>query len=219
MMSSENKAQPTIQLVDVIAALQQPRPGLAAQQRMAPVPRHHPQPSLHGAAPRQSAVLVLLYPSDDTLNMVLTRRSEQLSHHKGQVSLPGGAQEHQDPTLAATAFRETEEELGISLHDAQLLGQLTPIYTGSSNYQIHPFVAYTTERPNGIPSATEVAEVLHVPLGDLLDVTCQRREIWPLHGQSVQVPFFLLNGHKVWGATAMILSEFIALLQRAENPL
>ena len=123
----------------------------------------------------------------------------------------------EDASLLVTAWRETEEELGISLQDTVLLGSLTPLFTGSSNYRIQPYVAYQRDLDVFHPSLIEVDHVLSVPLDALLDPANRRTEVWMLHGRPVKVPFFLLDGHIVWGATAMILGEFAAILAAAQK--
>jgi 8-oxo-dGTP pyrophosphatase MutT (NUDIX family) len=183
---------------------------------MAPQPRYHPQRA-EGILPRQSAVLLLLHGEERGVELFLTQRSQFVAHHKGQVSLPGGAREPQDDCLWVTALRETEEELGISLEGAELLGSLTPLLTGSSNYCIQPYIAYKERSGVLHPSPIEVDHVLSVMLDALLDLSQRRTEIWMLHGRPVKVPFFLLNAHTVWGATAMILSEFVAMLAAVIN--
>jgi len=155
---------------------------------------------------------MLLYPKDGRLTFVLTRRTETVLNHKGQVSFPGGAQEEGDASLAETAMREAEEELGITLQDAEMLGALTCLYIAPSNYDVHPFVAHMPYRPDFHPFAAEVAELLEIPLSDLLDSSRFREEVWLLRGREVIVPFFLLGGHKVWGATSMILNELATML-------
>jgi 8-oxo-dGTP pyrophosphatase MutT (NUDIX family) len=196
----------------VRAALDGPLPGLQAQITMAPRPR-----SLHsnaGAAPRQAGVLLLLYPVEDVLHLVLTLRASALLHHSGQVSLPGGGWEEGDGSLQDTALREAWEEVGSNCDRWEMLGPLTPLYIPPSNNCVHPFVAHAPERPAFEPDHTEVAELLEVPLDRLVDPAARREEEWVRQGQPVQVPFYLLDGHKVWGATAMILAEFAALLRR-----
>ena len=201
-----------ITLEDVRRALAGSRPGQPAHQRMAVRPRPNP-PELHDEPPQHAGVLLLLYPCDDRLYFVLTKRTEKVLNHKGQISFPGGRREVGDPSLAHTALREAEEELGIALTEAELLGALTVHHTSASNYDIHPFVAYLPYRPEFHPSEAEVAEVLDVPLADLLDPARLVEENWMLRGREAIVPFFLLNGHKVWGATGTILNEFKVMLE------
>jgi 8-oxo-dGTP pyrophosphatase MutT (NUDIX family) len=151
-------------------------------------------------------VLLLLYPQDDQLFFVLTRRTDTLNNHQGQISLPGGSQEPGE-TLPDTAVRETNEELGIHLDGAELLGRLASLYIPPSDFEIHPFVAHLPTRPDFAPSPAEVAELIKVPLDSLLDTHIFRVETWTIRGVKVEVPFYLIEGHKIWGATAMVLSE------------
>ena len=201
-----------ITLADVRRAMAGPRPGLNAQNLMAPRPRTTRQEAGYDAEPRQSAVLILLHATDEGLCLLLTRRTETVAHHKGQVSLPGGGRERGDDSLSATAIREAEEELGISLRDAELLGPLTSLYTAASNYEIHPFVAALAQVPRLSPNPAEVAQLLDVPLAALLDASLRHAEPRTIRERQVSVPYFALAEHKVWGATAMILADFAAML-------
>lgn len=200
--------------IEVRRALALPRPGRAAQMRMAPRPRLgdvFPLPP--EIRPKEAGVLILLYPDSDDLHFFLTRRTERVEKHKGQISLPGGAQEAGE-SLAQTALRETREELGIPTAPIELLGDaLTPLYIPVSGFRATPFVAFTPMRPNVQVNETEVVEVLEPSLAMLLDESNIKEEPWTIRGLPTIVPYFLINGHKVWGATAMILSEFRAILQ------
>ena len=191
-------------------ALQRPLPGAAAQQRLSPRPR------TLGVTPpaeyRDGGVLLLLYPRDGALHLVLTRRTDHLPVHAGQVSLPGGLREPQDASLADTALREAQEELGLATDGIELLGSLTPLEIPVSGYRIHPWVAYTPQAPAFVPQPQEVAEVIEVPLSALLDPAAVGCELRTIRGLHVKVPFFFVAGHKVWGATAMVLSEFLEVV-------
>lgn len=179
---------------------------LDAQQRMAPQPRQLLRLPAPGT-PRLGGVLLLLYPRAGQLLFVLTRRTENVETHQGQISLPGGAQEAGE-TLSETAVREAEEEIGVSRDDYRLIGRLTPLYIPPSDFEIHPFVAYCPSEPEFVVAPAEVAELLEVPLPCLLAPSVHHREQWTIRGYEVMVPFYRLNGHTVWGATAMVLSEF-----------
>lgn len=172
-------------------------------------PRHMTRPPHLKGEAKQAGVLVLLYPLGGALTFVLTRRTETVATHKGQISLPGGAQEPGE-TLQQAAIRETCEELHLCLDKGglDLLGALTPLYVGVSDFEVHPFVAHVPHRPAFQPDAIEVAEVLEMTLPVLLDGATKVRERWNLQGVDVDVPFYRVAGQAVWGATAIMLSEF-----------
>jgi 8-oxo-dGTP pyrophosphatase MutT (NUDIX family) len=200
-----------LSIADVRAALRRPRPGRQAHITMAPQPRaFDPDPGTH---PRQAGVLLLLYPADGALHLVLTVRSASLHHHSGQVSLPGGGWESGDRSLAETALREAGEETGMATEGVEILGPLTPVHVAPSNNTIHPFVGYAPHRPAFRPDTSEVAELLQIPVAQLLDPATRREEDWTVRGSVLRVPFFAIGRHKVWGATAIVLAEFLALLR------
>jgi 8-oxo-dGTP pyrophosphatase MutT (NUDIX family) len=179
----------------------------AAQQQMAPKPRQLVRLPERPGSPRLGGVLLLLYPRGNQLFFILTRRTERVETHQGQISLPGGAQETGE-TLAETAMREAEEEIGVRRDDYRLIGRLAALYIPPSDFEIHPFVAYCPSEPDFVVAPAEVAELLHVPVACLLASSVHHHEQWTIRGYEVMVPFYRLNGHIVWGATAMVLSEF-----------
>lgn len=186
--------------------------GEAAQRQMIPRPRGDRPPDVAGR-PRQGAVLVVLYDSGGYTYLVLTRRRDDLNDHAGQISFPGGRREDGE-ALPATAVREAEEEIGLRPDDLAILGELSLLYIPPTDYEVHPFVAWHGGRPQFRRQASEVAEILEVPLAYLLDPANQHEETWEFRGMVVQVPFYLVESHKVWGATAMMLSEFLERLRR-----
>ena len=147
---------------------------------------------------------------------MLTERTQTVEHHRGQISLPGGAQEP-DENLSDTALRETEEELGILVDNIKILGALTPLFVSITGFMIYPFIGVTTVPLNVIPEPSEVAAVFSVNMNDLINDTNMKTESRILRGYDVDIPYFSLSGHKVWGATAMILSEFKAILKESMN--
>jgi 8-oxo-dGTP pyrophosphatase MutT (NUDIX family) len=160
-------------------------------------------------------VLILLFPSEETgeLCFVLTRRTEIVADHKGQISLPGGAVDPDDPSIAYTALREACEEVGVCSDVMRILGPLTPIYIPPSDFCVQPYVAYMSQSPQFFLQPEEVAEIIEVPIPHLLDEKNVVVEEWLLDDEVKQVPFFNIYGHKVWGATAVVLSEFAAILE------
>lgn len=202
-------------LDEVVAALALPDyDGRAAQQLMMPAARVSFRDQARPGQPRLGAVLLLLYCRDDELYLVLTKRRDDLGSHAGQVSFPGGR--HEPPeSLLACALRETYEEIGITPEKVRLLGELTPLYIYPSDFEVQPYVGVWQgeERPCFQPDPREVAAVIETPVRCLLDPATRVEEEWQLRGMDVTVPFFAVDGHKVWGATAMMLGEFVARLR------
>jgi 8-oxo-dGTP pyrophosphatase MutT (NUDIX family) len=182
-----------------------------AQQKMVPRPRGIRPPEMAGR-PRQGGVLVILYLLNGLTHLVLTRRRDNLNSHAGQISFPGGRREEGE-SLKTTAVREAQEELSVNPSALSHLGRLACLYIPPSDYEVHPFVAWHDGRPEFIPQVDEVAEILEVPLAHLVDPDTYREEMWEIRGFQVEVPYFLVDGHKVWGATAMMLSEFVERLR------
>lgn len=191
---------------------------LTAQTRMMPFGGDGRKPPDNPDLLRVGAVLLLLYCRDDGLYLVLTKRRDDLPSHAGQVSFPGGRQEGRE-LLVQTALRETEEEIGVPATAVLPLGALTPLYIPPSGYMVHPFVGwYQIDPPlHFVPADREVAEIIEVPLRELLDPATAVAEAWDFHGHEVLVPHFALQGHKVWGATAIMLSEFVERLRATER--
>ena len=194
------------------ARLNKPRPGFHAQLKMSPIPRYgHKDYQEVDDSCLQAGVLVLFYLRDQKLHLLLTRRTERVLHHRAQISFPGGQQEP-DEEIRETALREAEEELGLIPKEVQILGELTPLYIAPSNFCIYPTVAFMDKRPDFSPHPEEVAEVLEVPWDHMTNTANQKKEMWTIRGQEVQVPFFCFHDHKIWGATAMVLAELLSLV-------
>lgn len=195
-----------INLVHVRQALELPDFDVArAREKMAPAPRGWRK---HQDARRQAAVLLLLYHDRaGYLQIVLTLRQARLRGHGGQVSFPGGRREAQDHSLPAAALRETREEIGILPGAIRILGGMPPLYIPVSHHDVFPTVGYVAPRPRFCANPREVAEVFSFALDNLLQPDFKREERRNMRGISVRVPYYPVGGHKVWGATAMILSE------------
>ena len=187
-------------------------PGAPIQLTMAPAYRQDASlAAVVGKACREAGVLALLFPEADVPTLVLTVRHGYLKQHAGQISFPGGQRENGE-SLRDTALREAHEEIGLAPERVDVLGALTPLYIPPSNFCVYPFVGAVPEPPTLRPTDAEVEEILRVPLPSLLNPKTRRRAPWRLHGREVMVPFFDLGGHHVWGATAMMLAELLALL-------
>lgn len=200
-------------LDQIRAALQRPLPGLAAQIRLAPEYRLASLRADPPADARRAGVLILLYPHGGEWRFPLMKRVEDGLVHSGQISLPGGSQENGE-SLRDTALREACEEIGAPCAEVDVLGELTTIYIPPSNFLVTPTVGCVNARPDFRCDPREVAELIEVPLRMLFDPAVIRREPWTLRGAEVEVPFYQIGPHKVWGATAMILSEFSMALKR-----
>lgn len=180
---------------------------VSALMQMAPQPRPILPDPAHGPT-RKAGVLILLYPDAEDIHIVLTLRTENLRGHSGQISFPGGRRDATDESYTATALRETCEELGICGDDLTVAGTLTQIYIPPSHFEVFPTVATIPYPPKITPNPDEVAEVFTLPLSQLLRADTKHREYRTFNGIRVQIPYYLVHGHKVWGATAAMLSEF-----------
>jgi 8-oxo-dGTP pyrophosphatase MutT (NUDIX family) len=186
-------------------------PGRAAHREMAhrlAYGRHH------GPVPddaRRAAVLVALHRTAAGWSIPAIVRPETMKAHAGQVSLPGGLIEAGE-TAAQTALREFEEELGAATGDLEVLGQLTPIYVFVSGFEVTPLVAVSREPLVFQPNAHEVAAVVELPLVELCDPARRGHHAIERRGLRFTVPHFAVAGQQVWGATSLILAEFVALL-------
>ncbi len=191
-----------------------PLPGRPAQALMAPLPRPGWHPDDRAAEPaRESGVLVLLYPHRGSLHLPLIVRPRYDGTHSGQVAFAGGGREEGDTNLTATALREAQEELGIEPGDVEVIGALTQVYIRPSNYDVSPTVGWIANRPEFRPDRREVAELMDVSIEDFQNPAHIRRERWQLRDRSALVPFYAIQGRTIWGATAMILSELLAVLR------
>ena len=187
-------------------------PGVQAQLKFAPTP---PRPDWRaGHFPsdtRTAAALLLLYPRENDVAIPLTIRASGLARHAGQISLPGGATDEGE-SLSEAALREAAEEVGVDPASVRILGELTPVHVVVSGFTLHPIIGVTDMRPAFVAAPGEVDEILEVSLDDLRDASRIGRDIRIREGVAVEWPYFDLLGHQVWGATAMVLGEFICLI-------
>lgn len=204
-----------IQMIDWISRLseemQKPLPGAEAQLRMSPSVRI---PASSGKPVKKGGVLLLLYPCKSSIHIVFIKRTEYEGVHSGQVSFPGGMHEETDPTLVKTALRETMEETGIPANEIKIIGQLTPLNIPISNTDVFPYVGVSQERPVFKHDPSEVEYLIEVRIDELLDPANQKHENLSVAGNSIKVPYFDVQNNHIWGATAMILSEFLEIFRR-----
>jgi 8-oxo-dGTP pyrophosphatase MutT (NUDIX family) len=184
---------------------------------MAPAPRLGWDPVKFPEGAHDGAGLLLVYPHDDTLHVALTVRGTGLRNHTGQVSLPGGRVDTGE-TFEAAALREANEEIGLDPSAVEVMGRLTPLHIPVSGFLLHPIVGFASMRPAFQRAEWEVARIIEAPIDLFSDPAVLKREIRmrTVNGQTIEVdvPYFDIDGEKVWGATAMVLAEFCAILDR-----
>lgn len=198
--------------------LSQSLPGKKAQIEMAPEPvdggeirEMKPPPEVN-----KSSVLILLFPNgDDEMELVLTLRSHDIDHG-GQISFPGGRAEKGE-SLHQAALREAKEEIGVSPNAVTVIGEISELYVSHSNNLVTPVVGFTDRRPEFEINPTEVEEVFAVELHSLLHKKNITVEDWDLHSYTYRVPYWDLHQVPLWGATAMMLNEFLDLYREFVN--
>lgn len=192
-------------------ALAEPLPGVGAGSPAVP-PAVRARYSQCPTDARQAGVLVLLYPHHGNWHLPLTLRPDHLPDHPGQISFPGGALMAGE-TAREAAVRECCEELGISDHALNVLGRLSPVYVQASRFRVEPWVAWTPERPAMHPNPHEVAALLEVPLAHLMDPHNWGRHLRREGSGEDWAHHFQWREHRIWGATWMILSELVAVVE------
>ena len=186
-------------------------PGAAAQLRLSPEPRFGWVPGHIPASARPGAGLLLLYRRNGSLHTVLTLRNAALQHG-GQLSLPGGAVESGE-SLADTALREAHVEIGLGIDSVEVVGTLSPLYIPVSGFALHPVVAIAPGPLSFEPDPGEVQRLYEVPIEHLRDPDRRGEETREDRGRRYHVPFVGVEDQKLWGATAMVVSEMLAVLE------
>jgi 8-oxo-dGTP pyrophosphatase MutT (NUDIX family) len=192
-----------------------PLPGVEAQLRMAP-PMGSERYLKRTPTATEAAVLLLLYGDDSEWHTVFIERpsNNPLDKHAGQISLPGGRYEEEDRNFMRCALRESYEEIGVLLPEEQVLGALTPLYIYASDYMVYPFVAFTEQKPDFVIQESEVKSLVQVPAQHFVNPTVKYTENIAVRNIIIRdVPCYNLMGKRLWGATAMIMSEFEHLIQ------
>jgi 8-oxo-dGTP pyrophosphatase MutT (NUDIX family) len=193
--------------------LEAPLPGRTAQEQMAPRPidesRFRENPHLPA---KPGGVMILLFERDGDWWIPLMKRPEYNGHHSGQVSFPGGKMEPEDIDLTETALRETKEEIGIDKEEIDLLGSLTELFIVASNFKVLPTVGVLNKLPQYRPDHYEVESILELSISQLKDEQIRGVETMHFGQYTIHSPYYEVEGHRIWGATAMILSELSYLM-------
>ena len=191
-------------------------PGESAHRKLAPIIRINELDKIDMSkrSPQEAGVMAVFYPdADEKTRMVLILRKTYKGVHSNQVGFPGGRVEKFDKNLEDTALRETEEEVGIPQHEIEVVKKLTRLYIPPSNFWVQPYLGLLKSTPNMIAQETEVEEILEVKLSDFLnDENMIIENLSTSYATEIEVPAYSLNGHVVWGATGMMLSEIRELL-------
>ena len=164
-----------------------------------------------------SAVLLPIYQRDGKCHIIFTKRTDHLTHHKGQISFPGGGRHDDDKTLLETALRESREEIGLKEADVRILGELDDAATVTSLYRIVPFVGLIPYPYDFKIDRFEVGEVFGLPLEDLLNNANRKEENLVYGDKIIRVYTYELNGRVIWGATAWILNQFLEILRKVSG--
>jgi len=192
-------------------------PGESVQFKMAPMERLQEMKRVakNSNDARRAGVMSLFYPSESyETRLILILRKTYKGVHSAQVGFPGGKLEIEDDSIQDAALRETEEEVGVSREKISVLKKLTEIYIPPSNFFVQPFLGITTEQPKFVPQEDEVEALIEVKLKDFMnDVNITTQILTTSYATDLEVPAFKLNGHIVWGATAMMLNEVRELLK------
>lgn len=197
--------------------LQQPLPGLTAHSVMASETRLKLKMPSPNERTRESAVLILFYPSDNQVFIPLILRPQYDGVHGGQMAFPGGRAEKEDEHLERTALREAQEEIGVRVSDITILGKLTKLFIPPSNFYVQPVVGFMTRKPDFYPDPREVDKVIEITLENLKNPEIIGRKTLFVRGIEVDTPFYEILNTTVWGATAMMVSELLMIIESLEN--
>ena len=207
-----------MQIQDIAKALLLPLPGRDAQYIMAP--SYRPDMDTDDVLklnPKIGGVLLLLNPKQDGLYVVFTLRRKYLGTHSGQMSFAGGKREDDDVDIIYTALREAHEEIGVLPNQVNVLGTLTELYIPPSHFLVYPTVGVLKENVTYQKQEAEVEEIIEIPLSFFLNKDSKGKAFITLVDKEVEVPAYNFDGFVIWGATAIMMSEFIYVLNTYRN--
>lgn len=197
------------------SSLSKDLPGIKSHEKLMPGTRKRELKQNPGKETKKSAVLFLFYPVNNVPHTVFIKRAVDGGVHSNQISLPGGQFEKSDKTLQNTALRESKEEININPDDVEIAGSLSKVYIPPSNFDMFPFAAISNTIPE-FKANIEVEAVLQVDVDTLLNPrTFQYKKIRYRTGEIIEVPCYFINNEIIWGATAMVISEFIDIIKKA----
>lgn len=177
---------------------------------MTPLFRHELMRAINydSLQPKKAAVLMLVYPKNNETHIVLIVRNTYPGVHSSQIAFPGGKVELEDDSLAHTALREAEEEIGVNRMYVEIIKSFTEVYIPPSNFLVSPFLGISTQELNFVRQENEVADIIELSMNDFLDDSnVVMRKLTTSYANEIDVPAFLVKEHIVWGATAMMMSE------------
>lgn len=193
--------------------LSEPLPGSIAHDTMASEARLKLKIPSPNERTRESAVLILFYPSENQIFIPLILRPQYDGVHGGQMAFPGGRAEKEDENLIRTALREAQEEIGVRVSDVKVLGELTKLYIPPSNFYVQPVMGYMTHKPDFYPDPREVDKVIEISLNEIKSPAIIGRKTLIVRGVEIDTPFYDIKETTVWGATAMMISELLTVIE------
>jgi len=197
----------------IASLFKKPLPGVRAQKQMAPSLRKLPDLTVESETNRKkSAVMIVLFKNNGELSILFIKRPEYDGHHSGQVAFPGGKTDENDTSLLDTAIRECKEEVGIEISATDIVGTLSSLHIPVSNIMVFPFVAFLQKMPTIHPDNYEVAYTFIASISDLKKRKNHKIKHSFFKNTPITIPFFSIQNEEIWGATAMICSELLAVL-------
>lgn len=208
-----------LEVIEILTSgLKNPLPGIDAHLAMSPRPinmaRFNPErPKNH----RKGAVLLLFYPDQGEAFFPLIKRPVYEGVHSGQIALPGGKMEEEDPDLIHTALREASEEVGVNPDKVEVIGTMTELYIAPSNFLVTPVIGFSTLKPNFIPEEKEVERIIQTTVRHLTSPEVKKQKTLEISKSfRLDTPYFDIDQEVVWGATAMILGELLQILEKGK---